>query len=76
MIPEKAQYRLKVPRFWKKYGLEATKEAFGVSRCTLYRRQLRLRASRGDLMALKPQKPIPRRKRRSHWARELIERVR
>ncbi|RLA85508.1 MAG: hypothetical protein DRG31_02835, partial [Deltaproteobacteria bacterium] len=45
MIPEEAQYRLKVLRFWKKYGLEATREAFGVSRRTLYRWQAKLRAA-------------------------------
>jgi len=31
MIPKEAQYRLRVLRFWKKYGLEATRGAFGVS---------------------------------------------
>ena len=29
MIPEEAQHRLKILKFWKKYGLEATREAFG-----------------------------------------------
>ncbi len=65
MIPKEAQYRLRVLRFWKKYGLEATREAFGVSRRTLYRWQAKLRAARGDPTALQPQKPIPRRRRQS-----------
>jgi len=76
MIPEEAQYRLKVLRFWKKYGLEATREAFGVSRRTLYRWQAKLKAARGDPIALMPQKPVPRRKRRSHWPGEVIKRIR
>jgi len=32
MILEEAQHCLKVLRFWNDYGLEATREAFGVSR--------------------------------------------
>ena len=66
MIPEEAQHRLKVLSFWRKYGLEATREAFGVSRRTLYRWQAKLRAARGDPTALIPHEPIPRRKRQSH----------
>ena len=76
MIPKEAQYRLKVLRFWKKYGLEATREAFGVSRRTLYRWQAKLRAARGDPTALQPKKPIPRRKRQSHWPEEVIDHIR
>ena len=76
MIPEEAQHRLKVLSFWRKYGLEATREAFGVSRRTLYRWQARLRAARGDPIALQPKKPIPRSRRRSHWPREVVERIR
>ena len=45
MIPKEAQYRLKVLRFWKKYGLETAREAFGVSRRTLYRLPLARKAS-------------------------------
>jgi len=76
MIPEEAQHRLRVLRFWKKYGLEATREAFGVSRRTLYRWQAKLRAARGDPTALIPQKPIPRRRRQSHWPKEVIDHIR
>lgn len=34
MITEEARRRLKILEFWEKYGLEPTKEAFGVSRRT------------------------------------------
>ncbi|HDG98669.1 MAG TPA: hypothetical protein ENG73_10985 [Desulfobacterales bacterium] len=37
MIPEEARHRRRFRGFWKRYGLEATGEAFGVSRCALYR---------------------------------------
>ncbi len=33
MIPEKAQHRLKVLRFWEKYGLEATREVTSYIPC-------------------------------------------
>jgi len=75
MIPEEAQHCLKVLRFWNDYGLEATREAFGVSRCPLYRWQYRLRASRGDPIALQPKKPIPRRRRQPHWPKEVISAI-
>ena len=76
MIPEEAQHRLKVLRFWEKYGLEATREAFGVSRRTLYLWQAKLRTARGDPTALQPKKPIPKRKRQSHWPKEIVEQIR
>ena len=76
MIPEKALQRLKILKFWKKYGLEATQEAFGVSRRTLYRWKAKLEAAGGDPIALQPKKPIPKKKRRSHWPKEIIEQIR
>ena len=63
MIPKEAQYRLRVLRFWKKYGLEATRGAFGVSERTLYRWQAKLRAA--YLMSPSPEgnaNPIGQRK--------------
>lgn len=36
MITKEAKTRLKIINYWKKYGLEATKEAFGAKRSTLY----------------------------------------
>jgi len=46
--PEIANQRLKILKFWKKYGFEATREAFGVSKHTLYRWQAKLEAAGGD----------------------------
>jgi hypothetical protein len=37
MIPKDAQSRLDILKFWDKHGLEATRDAFGVSRRTLFR---------------------------------------
>ena len=60
-----AQHRAKVITFWKKYGEEATKDAFGVSRSTLYEWQSRLRGNSGRLSSLEP------RSRRPHSVRGM-----
>ncbi len=36
MITDKAETRLKILNYWKKYGLEATYDAYGAKRSTLY----------------------------------------
>lgn len=36
MITKEAETRLKILKYWKKYGLEATTDAFGAKRSTLY----------------------------------------
>jgi len=36
MISDKAKRKAKILAFWEKYGLEATKEAFNVSRSILF----------------------------------------
>jgi len=37
MITDEAKRRAKILTFWKKHGLEATNDAFGISKCTLAR---------------------------------------
>jgi len=65
MITPEAQKRAKILTFWKKHGDDATKEAFTVSRPTLFRWQKHLDEGRGKLEALNPKSraPIHRRKR-------------
>ena len=36
MITTKAEQRIKILRFWREYGLKATKDAYGVGRSTLF----------------------------------------
>src|SRR3989339_2068423 len=36
MITKEAETRLKILNYWKKYGLKATRDAFGAKRSTLY----------------------------------------
>jgi len=64
MISEKALHRTRVLAFWEKHGLEATKEAFGVSRPTLFRWQKALRTSQGKLESLNAKSTAPNKRRK------------
>lgn len=65
MITEKALTRCRILAFWEKHGDEATTEAFGVSRRTLFRWQRSLRETGGKLEGLNAKATAPhlRRKR-------------
>lgn len=64
MITPKAEERVRILAFWQKHGYLATKEAFKVSRATLFRWQKALKASGGKLRALVPGRTTPKTKRR------------
>lgn len=64
MITEKAQERCRILAFWERYEDEATKEAFGVSRRTLYRWQASLRKAAGKLESLNKGSTAPHRRRK------------
>ncbi len=64
MISEKAKKKCEILAFWDKYGDEATKEAFKVSRPTLYRWQKDLKKGDGKLEALNPKSTAPKNKRK------------
>lgn len=55
--------RLRIIDFYDTYGKEATREAFGVSRSTVYLWRAKLRDSGGRLEALAPRSRAPHRKR-------------
>lgn len=63
MITQSAQERVRILAFWQKHGTAATKEAFGVSRPTLFRWQALLAGSGGKLEALVPKSTTPKTKR-------------
>jgi transposase InsO family protein len=67
MQSEQAQQRLKILRFFDKHGLEATREAFGVSRRTLFGWKQKLREAQGDPTALNPASRCPKRVRKRAW---------
>ncbi len=64
MITPKAEERARILTFWHSHGDAATREAFMVSRPTLFRWQALLREGRGRLEALVPQSTAPRHKRK------------
>ena len=64
MIQEDAKRKVKILAFWEKYGDEATKEAFGTGRSTLYRWQKELKEGHGKLEALNNQSRAPKNKRK------------
>lgn len=64
MITEQAKERCRILAFWEKYGNMATKEAFSVSRPTLFRWQKALRENMGKLEALNKKSTVPKRKRK------------
>jgi transposase InsO family protein len=63
MISDKAKERCRILAFWERHGLDATTEAFGVSRATLFRWQKALAARHGKLEGLNAQSTAPKRRR-------------
>ena len=63
MITPKAEERAKILSFWKRHGYEAAREAYRVSRPTLFRWQRLLQESGGKLEALVPKSTAPKIKR-------------
>ena len=76
MTPKDAQRRLEILRFWDKHGLEATRDAFGVSRRTLYRWKQALRGAGGNPAALAAKSCAPKRKRTAQTDPRLVAEMR
>lgn len=55
--------RVKILTFWHTHGLEATTDAFGVSRATLFRWQQALDTNRGNIAVLDPKSTAPKQRR-------------
>jgi transposase InsO family protein len=64
MITEQAKERCRILAFWEKYGDVATKEAFGVSRATLFRWQQSLNKALGKLEGLNTKSTAPKKRNR------------
>lgn len=71
-----AQQRLQILRFFEKYGLNATIDAFAISRRTLYRWRAALEEAAGNTAALAPRSTAPVRRRRRTWPQPLIDEIR
>src|SRR5512136_551547 len=76
MVSEKAQYRHRVLRFWESYGVEATMEAFGVKRRTLYHWRKQLREGGENPEALNEKSRAPRGRRKRIWPKAIVEEIR
>ncbi len=63
MITKEAQERVRILTFWEKHGDAATKEAFKVSRSTLYRWREAFEKGGRKLEALNPGSTAPKKKR-------------
>ena len=68
---EIARQRLKIIKFYQRYGEEATKEAFEVDRKLIYVWRKRLKQGEGKLSSLIPFSTKPKRTRRMMTARLL-----
>lgn len=75
MISEKAKKRVKILAFWEKFGDQATKEAFGASRRTLFRWQKKLEESLGKLEGLNPQSTAPLARKKRIVSEEIINKI-
>ena len=69
-----AEKKLEALEFWNKYGLSATRDAFAVSRSTLYAWRAKHRS--GGLSALHDRSRAPRAPRRRSWPPGLLEELR
>ena len=75
MITNKAKRRALILTFWKKHGLEATIDAYRVSRPTLYRWQKELKDNKGRLESLNPKSTTPKRKRQRMVSDSIKDRI-
>ncbi len=76
MITEQAKERCRILAFWEKHGDDATKEAFKVSRRTLFNWQAALSKGGGKLESLNPVKRIPKNKRKRVWDSRTLDELR
>jgi transposase len=71
-----ATQRMKIIRFYEKYGERATIKAFGTDRKVINRWRKRLKDTGGELRALVPLSTRPKRVRKSTISFEIIEFIR
>jgi transposase InsO family protein len=73
MISEIAKERLKILSFFEKHGLEATTEAFNISRATIFRWQKAFRQSKKQISSLNKQSTKPKNLRRRIIDQKIID---
>lgn len=75
MIQEAAKQRAKILTFWKKYGLSATEEAYGVKERTLYLWQQKPKQGKGKLESLNSGSRTPKNKRKRRSDYRIVEEI-
>ena len=75
MVTDQAKARVRTLAFWEKHGEAAAREAFGVSRRTLFRWQAALRKSGGKLEGLNARSTASNRRRKRDVPAPLLERI-
>jgi len=79
MVTKKAKHKARVLAFWGTHGLAATKEAFRVSRRTLYNWKALRQRGEGKLTALNEKSKRPKQVRKREWpgvVKQEIKRIR
>ena len=75
MVSNEAKQRSKILSFWKRHGLQATLEAFEVSRATLFAWKHALKEGHGALSSLNPKSRAPQRRRTRRWPIEILRTI-
>jgi len=76
MIQAKALHKARVLAFWEKHGLVATKDAFKISRRTLFLWKKQFQAGGKVILALNEKPKAPRRKRKRLWPLAILQELR
>ena len=75
MITDEAKQRMRILAFWKKHGLEATEEAYGVKRRMLFIWQKKLRQGKGKLEHLNCGSRAPQKTRKRRYDHRIVEEI-
>lgn len=70
---KQAQFRLKVIEFYDQYGIKATKDAYNISRATIFRWRKRYLDSKKELTSLIPVSRAPKNRREMMVSYKIIE---
>ena len=74
MVHKDAQQRFKILKFWQTHGLAATRDAFQLSRRTLFAWKARWQAE--GVAALVPGSTAPKRRRQREWSPAIVGEIR
>ena len=75
MASQEALKRYKIILFYEKYGLNATLEAFDISRRTLFRYKAMFQKGGKTISALEPKSKAPKHQRKSTVPQKIIKKI-